>query len=164
MAEMETQTQAAPTGLARHQQIALTVGSAVAVALAFQGMLMARNNYSLWRFEVMAFELGLALAGSLLANLVPGMDERGRQWAERYQSINARWLSYLLNILPGVLVRAALMTLCLSAVNATIVPISIYRETVDLPLLAVFIRFLADIPTATCLCLAVRCAVERIKK
>lgn len=150
--------------LTRTQRIVLTVGSAVAVALAFQGMMMARNNYNLWRLEVMAYEMALALAGSCLANYVPGMDELGQRWAAPYVRLNSAWFTHLVSILPSVLVRAALMTIFLSAVNATIIPVNIYRETVELPVLAVFIRFLADIPTATILCLAVRYAVERIKK
>lgn len=161
---MTEEAQVVEAQLTRTQRIVLTVGSAVAVALAFQGMMMARNNYNLWRLEVMAYEMGLALAGSLLANLVPGMDELGKRWAAPYESLNSGWFTHLVSILPGVLVRAALMTICLSAVNATVIPMNIYRETVELPVLAVFIRFLADIPTATILCLAVRYAVERIKK
>lgn len=161
---MAEEVQVATDGLTRRQKLVLTIGSAILVAVAFQAMLMARNNYSLWRFEVTAYEMGLALVGSLLANLVPGLDDRGRQWASTYEDLNKNWLNHLNAILPGVLVRAALMTLCLSAVNATVIPLNIYRETVELPVLAVFVRFLADIPAAVLLCLIVRIAVGRMRR
>lgn len=145
--------------LVRRPGRSVTILSAVLVAVLFQAITMARNNYSLWRLEFTALEVGVALLASFAAELVRGLDERGEAWAATYVSADTP-LYGLLRVLPAVAVRAALITACLAVVNATVVPMVIYRETVELPVLAVPVRFLADIPQGFVACLAVRLLVD----
>lgn len=146
---------------ARREKLVVTVVSAIVVALVFQGITMARNNYSAWRFEFTAIELVVALAASFAANLVPGLDERGHAWAQANLLAPGSLANRLVQVLPAVLVRAALMCACLSIPNATYVPMVIYREEVASPVLAVIARFLSDIPQAVVACLAVLLLVQR---
>ena len=155
----ETKGTMAP--LTRRQRLVVTVASAVVVAVAFQAMTIARNNYNLWRLEFMAIEVATTLVGSILANLVGGMEERSEAWAARYvRPEQGFWYRVLAN-LPLATVRAAIMTALVSIPNAAFIPQAIYRETVVMPPLAVIVRFLADIPQAILLCLAVLMLVRR---
>ena len=159
---MEPTTQEAQaTGMGRKKKLALTIGSAVAVGLAFVSIATARQGWAHWRFDLVAIDLAAALVGSLLANLARGTEERGATWATSLMGQSEGGLYHLLSVLPGVAVRAAIMTACLSALNATVVTTEVFRETVVLPPLAVLIRFLADIPQAFVVCLVVRLLVDR---
>ena len=142
--------------LTARQRRTLALVSALVVAVAFQGMTIARNNYSLWRPEFTAIELAVALVASFVAGLVVGrFEQEGPAWAARYVDEDAGWPYLVLGLLPAASVRAAVMTALLTPVNAVAVPVLIYRETVAAPLLAIPVRFLADIPQAILLCLAV---------
>ena len=152
-----------PVGMGRKKKIALTIGSAVAVGLACVSIATARQGWVYWRLELVAIDLAAALVGSLLANLVKGTEERGAAWAASLVQ-GEGGLYHLLSVLPGVAVRAAIMTACLAACNATVVMTEVFRETVVLPPLAVLIRFLADIPQAFVICLVVRLLVDRSVK
>lgn len=150
--------------LTRKQRLVVTVASAVVVAVAFQAMTIARNNYNLWRLEFMALEMATTLVGSFLANLAGGIEHSGAAWAARYlRPEQGFWYRVLAN-LPAATVRAAIMTALVSIPNAAYVPVAFYRETVELPPLAVVVRFLADIPQAILLCLAVLMLVRRFVK
>lgn len=152
-AEVQASEELSYTGkLTRKQLLLVTVISAVVVALAFQGMHMARNNYSLWRYEFTGIELAVALVASFVANLFGDMDERGYAWAAGYLPARRGLAFDILAALPFSTVRAVLMTACLSIPNALIVPTVIYREEVKAPVLSVIVRFLADIPQAIILC------------
>ena len=153
--------QAGEGGLSRKDVLLLTVASALAVAVGFQAMMMAYNNYNLWRLEVMALEVPVALAASFGANLLRGVEERSRAWALGYVPEGAGWLFELLRIVPPVLVRAAMMAAFLAVPNATAIPAIVYRESFGNPVIAVLMRFLADLPAAVVLCLVVRLLVER---
>lgn len=146
--------------LTRKERITLALLSAVVVSLAFQWILMARGNYETWRIEVTAIELVVGLVSSLVASVFDGLDERGAVWAAQYVPERKGTLYHLLSILPATAARAALMTACLSIPNATVVPTLIYHEEIGFAPVAVLVRFLADIPQAIVLCLAVRLFVE----
>ena len=151
-------------GMGHKKAIALTIGSAIAAGLACVAIATARQGWANWQLELVGIDLAAALVASFLANLVRGMDERGAAWAATYVSPDApskQGLYHVLSVLPGVAVRAAMMTACLAAVNATIVTTMVFRETVVLPPLAVLIRFLADIPQVFAVCLVVRLLVDR---
>ena len=155
----ETKGQIVP--LTRKQRLVVTVASALAVAVAFQAMTIARNNYNLWRLEFMAVDVAATLVGSFLANLAGDIEGRGEAWASQYlRPEQGFWYRVLAN-LPAATVRAAIMTALVSIPNAAFLPVAIYRETVELPPLAVLIRFLADIPQAVLICLAVLMLVRR---
>lgn len=155
----EIQTPGRPTRL---QRLLVTVISAVVVTIAFQVMHMARNNYSLWRFEFTALELAVALVASFLANIIGrDIEERGYAWAAGYFPAQKGLAFDLLSACPAATLRAAVMTACLSIPNATYVPMEIYRETVKAPVLTVIARFLSDIPQATVLCILVLVLVKR---
>ena len=150
----------APVVFDRKRQLMLTAVSAIVVAVAFQAKTMAYNNYNLWRLEFMAIEWLVALAGSFGANLVRDVDERGVAWADSYVPARTGWLYDLLRMLPAAAVRGALVCAFVSIPNATVIPIVIYRETIGNPVIAVLMRFLADVPLAIVLCLAVRAVME----
>ncbi|MBR3234842.1 MAG: hypothetical protein IKG11_04415 [Atopobiaceae bacterium] len=151
--------------LSVQKRIVLTVGSAVLVAVAFVAMTMARKNYDVLYAEFVVLELGVSLAASIAANFVHGLDERGAALAAQYAGNETGGLwHHVLSVLPSVAVRAAIITACLAAVNATVVTGGIYREEVTAPVLAVIIRFLADIPQALVICLVVRLAIDRMKE
>lgn len=140
----------------------LTIGTAVIVAVVFQAMTMARNNYSLWRLSFMGLELAVAVASSYAANAVKGLDARGAAWARSYLDDESSLLFKITAALPAAAARAGIMCACLSAVNATVVPVAIYRETIGNPVIAVIVRFLADIPQAVFLCLLVMLAIDHL--
>ncbi len=152
--------------VAAHPRSVVTVASAVLVSVVFQAIAIARNNYTFWSPEFTGIELSIALLASFVASRVRGMDERGEAWASSYAE-QGSWLHGLLGLLPAVAARAAILTAALSVVNATVVPMLLYRETVVAPVLAVLMRFLADIPQGFAVCLVVRllvgstCARER---
>ena len=79
----------------------LTVGCAVIVALVFQAMTMARNNYSTWRLSFMGLELAVALASSFAANAAKGLDARGESWARIYLSNESSLLFKIMAALPA---------------------------------------------------------------
>ena len=142
--------------------LALTIVSAVVVAVAFVAMTMVRHNYDHLPLEFVAIELAVALVASFVASMVSkGLDERGAAWAAKYVQPGPGPLYTLMSVLPSVATRAAIITACLSIPNATYVATELFRETVVMPPLAVLIRFLADIPQALLLCLAVRMALQR---
>ncbi|MBP3892469.1 MAG: hypothetical protein J6D34_00330 [Atopobiaceae bacterium] len=147
--------------MGRKQRRAVTIYSALVVCVAFFAITIARNNYNLWSPEFFVIELVVALLSSLLASRVTGMEERGFDWAAQYLTPNDGLAFKILRLLPVATCRAAIMTACLSVVNATVVPMLIYRETVAMPVLAVPIRFLADIPQGILLCLTVLLVVDR---
>lgn len=146
--------------VAAHPRSVVTVASAVLVSVVFQAIAIARNNYTFWSPEFTGIELSIALLASFVASRVRGMDERGEAWASSYAE-QGSWLHRLLRLLPAVAARAAILTAALSVVNATVVPMLLYRETVVVPVLAVLLRFLADIPQGFVVCLVVRLLVER---
>lgn len=151
-------------GSTRKDLLVLTVVSAVAAALVCVSIATARQGWRNWRLELVLMDLGAALVGSFVANLFKGLDERGTAWASTYVSPNAprgRVLHHVLSVLPGVAVRAAVMTACLAAVNATAVQALVFREEISMPVLAIPIRFLADIPQVFAVCLLVRLLAER---
>ena len=138
----------------------LTVGCAVIVALVFQAMTMARNNYSTWRLSFIGLELAVALASSFAANAVKGLDARGESWARIYLSNESSLLFKIMAALPAAAARGAILCACLSAVNATVVPVVIYREEIGNPVIAIIVRFLADIPQAILICLLVTLGIR----
>lgn len=148
--------------VAKRPRLVVTIASAVLVALAFQGMTMARNNYNLWRLEFMLPEMALALVSSIAANAVKGLDERGRAWARDFAGLDGGLPFRIVSLLPSAAVRGGIMCACLSAINATVIPTVIYRETIGNPVIAVIVRFLADIPQAVFICLMVRLVVDRV--
>lgn len=151
--------------LDREQWTRVATLCALVISIAFQAMTIARNNYTLWNPEFIAIETVVAIASSLLANLaMGGLEERGAAWARTYVHEGNGLLYRILAALPLSAVRAAIMTACLSAVNATLVPIVLFRETVEMPPVAIVIRFLADIPQAIFLCLVVYLLFTRPKK
>ena len=147
--------------LTARPSLSVALLSALFVSVAFQAMTIARNNYNLWRLEFMAIEVCVAVASSWVGGVLAGSDERGDAWTSRYARCGSR-LHGLLRVLPSVAVRAAVMTACLAVVNATAVPMLIYHEVVVAPVLAVPIRFLADIPQGFALCLAARLLVDMV--
>ena len=152
-------------GMGRKKAIALTVGSAIAAGIVCVAIATARQGWVYWRLELVGIDLAAALVASLLANLARGMDKHGAAWAATYVSPDdpsKQGLYHVLSVLPGVAVRAAVMTACLAAFNATIVMTMVFRETVVLPPLAVLVRFLADIPQVFAVCLVVRLLVDRL--
>lgn len=144
----------------RRYLLKLTVASAIVVAVFFQSKTIAYNNYNLWRFTVMGIECGVALVGSFAANLVRGMDERGEAWAASYVTSRKGWFYHLLSLLPAAAVRGALITALVSIPNATFIPLTIYREDIGNPVIAVITRFLADIPLAIVLCVVTKLVLD----
>lgn len=149
--------------LVARPSLSVALLSAVLVSLAFQAITMARNEYIIWRFEFTALELAVAVASSLAAGAFRGLDERGEAWASGYAQPGS-WAHGVLRVLPSVAARAALMTACLALVNATVVPTFIYHEPVEGPVLAVPVRFLADIPQGFLLCLVARLSVDALER
>ena len=144
----------------RKQRRTVTIASALVICLAFTAMTVVRNNYDLWCPELFVIDLVVAMISSILASQVTGMEERAYDWASRYLTPNDGLAFRILRLLPVATCRAAIMTAFLSVVNATFIPMVIYRETIEMPVLAVPFRFLADIPQGILLCLAVLLAVE----
>lgn len=142
------------------QRLVVAVVCAVVVALALQGITMARNNYSLWRLEFTAIDVVVALVASLAADLVGGLDERGHRWAQDNLLKPGTFAYRVVQALPSALVRGALIAACAAIPNATYVTMVIYREKVESPVLAVIARFLSDIPQAVLLCLVVTLLVQ----
>ena len=149
------------TDVPRKQRIVTVVVTAVVVAIAFQAILMARGNYDVWRFEVVAIELPVAIVAAFLTLPADKLDAWGAEWAAQYAPSRTGALYRVLSVLPTVAVRAAIMTACLSIPNALIIPPVVYREEVAFAPVAVLVQFLADIPQGIALCLAVRLFVER---
>lgn len=143
------------------QRRQVTIASALVVCVAFVAMAIARNNYDLWAPKFYVIELVVATLASILAGCLDGMEERGYRWASTYLTQSDSLLFEVVRLLPVAACRAAIMTACLSIVNATVVPTLIFRETVEMPVLAVPIRFLADIPQCILLCLIVLLVVDR---
>lgn len=146
---------------ARKRQLVITVATALFTAVVFQAKTMAYNNYSLWRIEFMAIEWLVALAASFGANLAGDRDERGANWAASFVPTREGWLYQLLSKLPAAVLRGAIITAFLSIPNATVVPTMIYRETIGNPVIAVIVRFLADVPTGIVCSLLSRHVAER---
>lgn len=146
-----------------HRLTVITIASAVLVSVALQAITIARNNYSLWRISFMGIEIAVALASSYAANLISDAEDRGRSWAKSYVPEGSGWLYTLLAAVPPAGVRSAVMCTCLSVVNATIVPIFIYRETVANPVAAVIVRILADLPACFFVCLVVLLVVDWLR-
>ena len=144
----------------RRQRIAVVALTAFMVAVAFQWILMARGNYEVWRFEVIAIELPIAFVVAFLTLPVDRLDAWGAEWAAQYLPKREGMLYYVLSILPTVAARAAIMTICLSIPNVLLIPPFVYREEVAFAPVAVLVRFLADIPQGIALCLAARLLVE----
>ena len=132
-----------------------TAAMAIAMALFLQWKMMAYYNYSLWRVEVIAIFMIVALMSSFAASLIGGLADRGRAWASSYVSDSSSWLYDLLSVLPAVAVRAAVMCACLSVANVVVVTSNTYREDVGFYPAAVLVRFLADYPQSVLVCLAV---------
>lgn len=129
---------------------------AILASVVFQAVTIARNNYKTWSFESMAIMIGIAFVSLLACNLIPGIDERSEAWGRGYVPSGEGALYKLLSVIPATLVRAAIMCACLSVANATYMPVHIYHETIVSPIIAIPMRFLADIPQAFLLCLIVR--------
>ena len=161
MADETSATGTAANKDAGRRKLPLTIASAVVVALLFQAKTIAYNNYSMWRLSFMAIEWCVALLGSSCANLVRDMERRSEDWAASYVPTREGWLYRLLSVLPAATVRGAIIAAFLSIPNATVMPTMIYRETIGNPVVAVIVRFLADVPTAIVICVAVRLVVDR---
>ena len=149
----------------RERWTRIAMVTALVVSVAFYAMTIVRNNYTLWNPEFLAVELVVAFISSMLANFaMNGLEERGAAWARTYIRSGKGLLFRILSALPACAVRAAIMVACLSIVNATAVPMVLFRETVNMPLVAIIIRFLADIPQGLFLCLVVYLVFMRPKQ
>lgn len=160
----EASVAAEPAATPIRTLVELAVATALLVSVVFQAKTMAYNNYSLWRLEFTALEFVVALASACVVRVGDIVVPRGEQWASSYVSRDSGWLwSVLANLLPAA-VCAAVMTALLSMANVLVVAQVFYRETVEAIPLAILMRFLADLPTAFVVCLAVRLAYPHVKR
>lgn len=146
--------------MSARQKRTVTIASALVICVAFVAMTIARNNYNIWSPEFIALDAVLAFVGSFIASKTLDLEEPGMRWAAKYLTPSNGLAFRVVRMLPMATGRAAIMTAILSVVNATVVPMVFYRETVEHPILSVPVRFLADIPQAVLLCLAVLLVVD----
>ena len=146
--------------MSARQKRTVTIASALVICIAFVAMTIARNNYNIWSPEFIALDAVLAFVGSFIASKTLDLEEPGMRWASKYLTPSNGLAFRIMRMLPMATGRAAIMTAILSVVNATVVPMVFYRETVEHPILSVPVRFLADIPQAVLLCLAVLLVVD----